>query len=90
LKLYKQGVGHFKDPKPLRMKPSIDQNDMIAERIAMDIFSSGGGNIAPQPKYDRKMPQMYFIEKYAGGPFSNNEQRKGVSEKILFRAAVKI
>lgn len=52
------------------MKTPKEGNDFIAERLAYDIFGNVG-NIAPPPKYDQRIPHKYFIEKYAGGPWSN-------------------
>ena len=73
------------------MKTPTDANDFISERIAIDAFSTGGGNVlAAPPKYDRTLPSKYFIEKYAGGPCSNLEVRKAVSFKVLVKAAIRI
>ena len=65
-------------------------HDFLAERIALDAFSNTGTALSPPLKYDRNVPFKYFIEKYAGGPFSNVESRKSVSIKVMVRAAIKI
>jgi hypothetical protein len=42
------------------------------------------------PKYDKNYPMKYFLESYAGGPFSNLEVRKPVNQKDIVKAALRI
>ena len=76
MNLYKQGINKFKEPKPIVLKTPKDL-DIVGERMTMDIFWSVGRISAP-PKFDRAYPIKFFIEKYAGGPFSNIEDKKPV------------
>jgi hypothetical protein len=55
--------------------PTDCQSDYMAQRMAFDIFGSAG-RLAAAPKFDKAVPHKYFIERYAGGPFSNEEDRK--------------
>jgi hypothetical protein len=42
------------------------------------------------PKFDKNYPMKYFLESYAGGPFSNLEVRKPVNHKDIVKAALRI
>ncbi|CDW87232.1 iq calmodulin-binding motif family protein [Stylonychia lemnae] len=90
LKLYHQGVHNFKEPLPLHMNSQKDQNDFVSLRMALDQFSSANGRVQVAPKYDQKVPHKYFIEKYAGGPGSNLENRKQVNGQDIMKAAIRI
>lgn len=58
--------------------------------MTLDQFQLPDGKVKAQIKYDQKVPQFYFVQKYAGGPESHMTERKPIDIRIMVKAAVKI